>query len=173
MKLRGACCLKGEAVCEGHDTSKKGHTLVEPICSRDFIHTFVHRFFANNIPRRKSAYRVNICGKARLLLDAMFFKGIRYDETLDRFCDLIKLDRTAWKVSMYHKATEKTGANETEGDKANRLDAEDRPLRACHNRWSKRLAGIPAEFFMNDGCFGASKCVYVCSRSTWRAFFSY
>ena len=171
MNLPSARCLKCEAVCEGHDTLKKEHTFVGSTCSRDFIHIFVHRFFANNIPRRKSAYRVNICAKARLLLDAMFFKGISYDETLDRFCDLIKLDRTAWKVSMYHKATEKPSANEMESDTANRFDAEDGSLRTCHNRWSKRLAGIPAEFYMHDGCFGASKCVYTCFCSPWRAFF--
>ena len=161
MILPNGYWLKGASVYRRRDRLKKKYTFIDYTFSRDFIHTFVHWFFATNVPRRGSPNRADACSEARLLLDAVFLQGLCYKRALDRFCDLIKLDRMAWRVPMYRKAPGKSSERELELDTRHGLEPSTKSSRPYGSRFSRRLAGIPAEFGMNEACFGASKWSFI------------
>ena len=159
MKLPNSYWLKGEEVYKRRDRLRKKYTFVDYAFSRDFIYNFVHWFFVYNIPHRGSLTAGGVRHESIRLLRAIFSKRLRYDKGLDRFCDLIRLDRMAWRLCMYRKAPGKPSSRELEYDVSYRLKPVHKSMRPYGSRWSRRLAGIPAEFGMNEGCFGASKWI--------------
>ena len=157
MTLPNSYWLKGEAVYKRREKLKTKYTFDDYKFSREYINDFIHWFFVTNIPRQKSAGQEEINFEAALLLNAVFHKGYKYDKALDRFCDVIKLDKMAWRASMYRKAPGKPGGIELEYDMRYGMKPARNSSRPYGSRWSKRLAGVPAELIMNEGCFGASK----------------
>ena len=157
MRLPNSYWLIGEAVYKRRERLKKKYTFVDYSYSHDFILNFVHWFLVYNIPHHEPPSKGDICDQAISLLNAVSLQRLRYDKALDRFSDLIKLDRMAWRTCMYRKAPGKPSNKELQYEMTYRLQPVPKSSRPNGSRWSQRLAGIPAEFSMNEGCFGASK----------------
>ena len=111
MEFSQSCLLEDAEMYESEEQMDNKYSFNEYTFSQDFIHMFVHWFFACNIPQHDSTNRGYVCSEARLLLDALFLKGLRYDKALDKFSDLVEIDRMAWRTSMYCKSRTDTSSN--------------------------------------------------------------
>ena len=91
------------------------------------------------------------------MIGAVHRRELTHEQALDRFCDLSELNRMAWKKYYFEMMPGKPGKAQFEFDVSFSFKPSAGSSRPYGTRWSKRLAGVPAEFDMSDACFGASK----------------
>ena len=161
MKFPIKYWLKGENLYERREQLKKKYTFADTTFSQDFMNTFVRWFFLNNLAAYDASTSPRVYTEAKRLLNSVYFGHSSHEKSLNAFCDLIKLDRTAWKVQMYQNSATPCHLS-LQSEAVHGFDRTRGSSRPYGTRWSKRLAIIPAEFDMNNGCFGASKYSICC-----------
>ena len=159
MLLRQDFRMLDKDIYKRREHLKKKYSFSDVNHEKQYQDAFLRWFIANNLLPNKGLIDIAAWEKSKRIIRDVQKRRLKHDRALDRFCDLIDLNRMAWKKYYYEMMPEKPGKAQFEFDVSFSFQNNPGSSRPYGTRWSKRLAGVPAEFDLNDACFGASKCV--------------